>query len=191
MTTLHSPFAILRETIEGTVAETTAMEVSAAGSARFSGPGVTITGTMAVVGNIAASGNASVSGQIDSGAGTVVLEQSATVAESMTAATQLVSLPNSRLHDVLYKRINVGGFSTAAATINIHVGTSADEDQFGTFPNVSAQAIMSLTEDGTNVSGNTMHFVASQGVFVRVTAASGAVSGALGNGLLTFVYSRR
>lgn len=156
--------------------QTTVMAVDAAGTAVFSGD-------VAVSGRIVQGPT----GQV----GTMMLTQSATVLESNTAAIQLMSLPAAIIHDVLYKRLNAGGFSTAAASVDILVGTSADDDAFGRFANISAQANLSFTEDGTNVCGQALHGFATQGVFVKVTATSGAVSGALGVGHITTIYTPR
>ena len=156
--------------------QTTVMAVDAAGTAAFSG-------------------DVAVSGRILQGlaaqAGTMMVTQSATVLESNTAATQLFSMPAAIIHDILYKRVNAGGFSTAVASIDIMIGTSGDDDALGRWANVSAQAALSFTEDGTNVCGLAMHSFATQGLFTKVTATSGAVSGALGVGHISVVYTPR
>ena len=162
--------------------DVTAVAIEAGGSATFTDA-------------VRANSDIIVSGQVQSGptgqVGVMMLTQSATVLESMTAATQLMSLPNAIVHDILYKRVNAGGFSTAAATVDILIGTSGDDDAFGRFGNVSANAALSFTEDGTNVCGLALHNYTTQGLFVKVTAVSGVVSGALGVGHITTIYTPR
>lgn len=188
MTNYRAPFSIITVPDEPTVAFTTVADVSARG-------GPADAAGLALNASSRFTRNVSVSGNIQAGAvgqlGSIVLTQSATVTEAMTAATQLLSLPNANILDIVYKRVNAGGFSTAAATVNILVGTSADDDEFGSFPNVSAQPVLSLTEDGTGVCGKNLQGFTTQGLFVKVTAASGAVSANLGVGLLAAIYNQR
>ena len=166
-------------------------------SARFTGP-------VHVADNAIISGDVRVSGRLLGNAqGTYYpAMQVAFVTvncQTNTAAAELNLPTDAHIHDITYMLID-NHFGTAAADVNIVIGTSGDDDQYATIAaSGGAPSIMSIFGPGaaavtanqhqfTGVSGAALHGKAAGGIFIKTTAVSGTVSSK--NALLSFLFTR-
>ena len=147
-------------------------------------------GNLRVSGASTLAGGATVSGAIVNGArgDRVVLSQMVTVTESLTAATTIASLyPGNSLLDIYHNP--VASFGTAASTVNILYGDTSSDARFGTLTNVSGKH-QTLRANGTPALDLASNLTTKRNILVKVTAVSGAVSGAQGRAITNIVYTR-
>lgn len=169
--------------------QTTAIELHAGGSAHFTDR-VVVSGDLVVSGNIQAN---AADHQVMFVARTTVNAQTNTAAATITIPT------GSHIHNIEYMLIG-NHFGTAAADVNILIGTSADDNEYCTIAaSGGAPAVMSFfgpvnqattvqTQNFTGISGLALHSIASDTISIKTTAVSGTVSSK--NALLSFFYSR-
>jgi hypothetical protein len=129
--------------------------------------------------------------------GLAVLTQQTTVTDTVSANTTVAVVPDGS--DVLDVYLQVKtAFATAAADVEIRVGTSANETLFGTFKlDSSAQIVLGmhkLTEATANVvsAGTKWSALAGAGakIMAQVTAVSGAVASG-GEGIISVIYVQK
>lgn len=147
----------------------------------------TIQAAVSAGGSATFASNVNVSGNVRSGGASVVLSQRLTAAGA-TGVSGVTIPAGGSLLDVIYHGMVT--FGSAAGVVDVIIGTTADDDQFGRWTNVSGRSALTLIANGTNVSGAAMRDITARTpLFVKTTATSGARSSA-GRALLNFLYTR-
>lgn len=150
--------------------------------------------TLRVVGTMTAQGNVDVSGRVRTASHPLLGAASVTVNAASGAgasgASREVAIPaGAHITDIRFTRIS-NEFATAAADVNVLIGTSGDDNQYAILAaSGGAPPAFGLGHANfTAVSGAALHAKAAGGVFVKTTAVSGAVTAK--DALITFHFAR-